>query len=110
MLLCEHCGKSFKRNNLLNRHLRTVHLNLQRVVCDVCGKSLYKNNLQRHKLTHTKQPLQITKQVKLESPQLCEICGTVFPSGVLLKKHKRTHASVQHPETGKNIFFLFIFV
>ena len=73
--LCNECGKTFSREEYLQRHVREVHqkLSLPQHICDVCGKVCYGlTNLKAHVSTHTA----IAKS--------CKICGK-------LTKYLATH-------------------
>ena len=51
---CKECGKYFKDNNKLKRHVETVHLKLKPYKCETCNKSFgEKSHMKRHvKNTH----------------------------------------------------------
>ncbi|XP_069034336.1 zinc finger and BTB domain-containing protein 49-like isoform X2 [Embiotoca jacksoni] len=50
---CDYCGKVFKDNYKLNRHL-TIHTGLKPHSCEICGKKFVeKSRLKSHKRIHT---------------------------------------------------------
>jgi uncharacterized Zn-finger protein len=51
--ICGLCGKTFKLQRLLNRHLKN-HSQLKRYLCTFCGKGFNDTfDLKRHTRTHT---------------------------------------------------------
>lgn len=78
-LVCENCGKQFRKKYLLEQHLFKVH-NLERVPlhCSYCDyKTPIKANLERHVALH----------LNTESQFVCEQCGKTYSSTASLKDH-----------------------
>lgn len=51
--LCDHCGASFKTQNVQKKHIQTIHLNPRSFGCDKCSKRFNtKYALRRHVRTH----------------------------------------------------------
>lgn len=78
-LVCESCGKQFRKKYLLEQHLFKVH-NLERepLCCTYCNyKTPIKANLERHVALH----------LNTESEFVCEHCGKTYSSTASLKDH-----------------------
>ncbi|XP_061914009.1 zinc finger protein 629-like isoform X2 [Entelurus aequoreus] len=83
---CPECGKIFKYNNILQRHM-SCHTGAKPFGCIECGRKFtQKSSLDRHKRMHTG-----------EKPFSCLFCGKTFTRGGTLTSHMRFH-------TGENPF------
>ena len=77
---CDECGKSFKSQPKLTRHL-LVHTDERPFQCDECSLSFKSQpHLTQHLLTHTD-----------ERPFQCDECGKSFKSQPCLTRHLLTH-------------------
>ncbi|XP_060541565.1 zinc finger protein 213-like [Pantherophis guttatus] len=90
---CPECGKSFKRNHHLQRHL-SIHSGKKPHKCLECGKSFrQRENLHSHQRLH------------LENQYQCWQCEKSFKTIQILEKHVRIH-SLEKPfkclECGKS--------
>lgn len=83
-LICDACGKCFKKPIDLRRHNDAVHRKQRPFVCHVelCGKSFsLKCTLNRHMETHS------TDRQRMK----CDICSKVLAAKCSLNLHKRIH-------------------
>ncbi|KAF3421015.1 hypothetical protein E2986_09372 [Frieseomelitta varia] len=81
---CHLCGKQFRINQGLARHLRDTHAGIKNFPCDVCGRMFStKRSAEDHKRIHTG-----------ERPYICNICGKSFKQKASLFVHNRTHSDV----------------
>ncbi|KAK2576435.1 hypothetical protein KPH14_005768 [Odynerus spinipes] len=81
---CHLCGKQFRVNQGLTRHLRETHAGIKNFSCDMCGRRFStKRNVDDHKRIHTG-----------ERPYACNICGKTFKQKSSLFVHKRTHSNI----------------
>ena len=99
-ILCDECGKSFRKSNLA-KHVETAHAdkNNLKYICDVCPFSTYaKKYLWRHLRTHniSLKALRVNKRKptpehrKRNTP--CEYCGAKFDTVMEKMAHwKLTH-------------------
>lgn len=85
---CDECGKSFEKENKLQKHLR-IHekakeeqdSNFKRFLCHICSKTFRQNTgLMFHMRTHTGY-----------KPHVCKYCGRGFTSNSNCTNHERTH-------------------
>ena len=82
---CKLCGKTFKRRNLLNKHL-LVHSDAKPLKCDLCGEGFRKYDaLKKHKLKHAGV-----------RPHQCDICDKSFYLRYELTKHKEDHSGIRY--------------
>ena len=82
---CKLCGKTFKRRNLLNKHL-LVHADAKPLKCDLCGEGFRKHDyLKKHKLQHAGV-----------RPHQCDMCDKSFYLRYELTKHKQNHSGIRY--------------
>ncbi|XP_061389907.1 zinc finger protein 91-like [Musca vetustissima] len=87
---CEFCEKSFKRKDILQKHLRDVHRDpaTNCYHCDLCSLQFkMQRNIKRHMLTHTDL-----------RPFECQLCEKTFKRKDNLQKHLRDVHSEKHFE------------
>ncbi|XP_076762629.1 uncharacterized protein LOC143430276 isoform X2 [Xylocopa sonorina] len=81
---CHLCGKQFRVNQGLARHLRDTHAGIKNFPCDICGRTFStKRSVEDHKRIHTG-----------ERPYICNVCGKTFKQKASLFVHNRTHTDV----------------
>ncbi|XP_078495707.1 uncharacterized protein LOC108950211 [Ciona intestinalis] len=81
---CGICGKTFKAQYNLTRHM-PVHTGARPFVCKVCGKGFRQaSTLCRHKIIHTK-----------EKPHKCGVCDKAFNRSSTLNTHMRIHTGLR---------------
>lgn len=81
---CPHCGKQFRIQTLLNRHVNDVHEGIKNYPCDVCGKKFSSSSARvEHRLIHFD-----------ERAFMCHICGKMYKTKACLKMHSRFHKAV----------------
>nr|XP_012145087.1 PREDICTED: zinc finger protein 157-like isoform X2 [Megachile rotundata] len=81
---CHLCGKQFRVNQGLARHLRDTHAGIKNFPCDICGRMFStKRNAEDHRRIHTG-----------ERPYVCNVCGKSFKQKASLFVHNRTHSNV----------------
>ncbi|XP_017883071.2 zinc finger protein 2-like isoform X3 [Ceratina calcarata] len=81
---CHHCGKQFRVNQGLARHLRDTHAGIKNFSCDICGRMFStKRTVQDHRRIHTG-----------ERPYVCNVCGKSFKQKASLFVHNRSHSDV----------------
>lgn len=79
LLVCENCGKQFRKKYLLEQHLFRVHnVEKEPIPCQFCEyKTHNKTNLERHMALHLNQ----------QSHFICDQCGKSYSSIASLKDH-----------------------
>lgn len=78
---CHLCGKQFRVNQGLARHLRETHAGIKKFSCDICSRMFStKRNVEDHRRIHTG-----------ERPFVCNVCGKAFKQKASLFVHNRTH-------------------
>uniref|UniRef100_A0A674JHI9 Ovo like zinc finger 2 n=1 Tax=Terrapene triunguis TaxID=2587831 RepID=A0A674JHI9_9SAUR len=81
---CELCGKGFRLQRMLNRHVK-CHSQVKRHLCTFCGKGFNDTfDLKRHVRTHTGI-----------RPYKCEICNKAFTQRCSLESHLKKIHGVQ---------------
>nr|CAD7430044.1 unnamed protein product [Timema monikensis] len=81
---CHICGKQFRIDALLKRHIRDVHEGIKNFPCDICGRRFAnKRACTDHRRIHTG-----------ERPCVCHICGKAFKTKASLYVHNVFHKDV----------------
>ncbi|XP_074104360.1 uncharacterized protein LOC141530879 isoform X2 [Cotesia typhae] len=81
---CHLCGKQFRVNQGLARHLHETHEGIKNFSCDICNRTFAtKRTLVDHRRIHTD-----------ERPYVCNRCGKTFKQKASLFVHNRTHSDV----------------
>ena len=81
---CDHCPKSFKTREALEKHRRR-HTGVGLLVCQFCGKKLNgRVSLERHERVH-----------KGEKPYECRFCDKKFVCAGSLQSHEQEHTGLQ---------------
>uniref|UniRef100_G1T2M5 Ovo like zinc finger 2 n=1 Tax=Oryctolagus cuniculus TaxID=9986 RepID=G1T2M5_RABIT len=81
---CDLCGKSFRLQRMLNRHLK-CHNQVKRHLCTFCGKGFNDTfDLKRHVRTHTGI-----------RPYKCDVCNKAFTQRCSLESHLKKIHGVQ---------------
>uniref|UniRef100_A0A8C5YQE4 Ovo like zinc finger 2 n=1 Tax=Marmota marmota marmota TaxID=9994 RepID=A0A8C5YQE4_MARMA len=81
---CDLCGKGFRLQRMLNRHLK-CHNQVKRHLCTFCGKGFNDTfDLKRHVRTHTGI-----------RPYKCDICNKAFTQRCSLESHLKKIHGVQ---------------
>ncbi|XP_077275207.1 uncharacterized protein LOC143904411 isoform X3 [Temnothorax americanus] len=84
LFTCHLCGKRFRVNQGLARHLKETHAGIKNVPCDLCGRMFStRRNVEDHRRIHTG-----------ERPYVCNVCGKTFKQKASLFVHNRTHTDV----------------
>ena len=91
---CLYCGKRYKNNYNLKRHLMK-HTGIYRFTCPVCGKGFTENcKLRKHFEIHIKTPIK------------CEFCKYTFQNNVTLDVHlQKFHPNEIPPPKEKMHFY-----
>lgn len=78
---CDLCGKSYRIEQDLARHIRDVHEGLKKYTCDICGRAFAnKGTKDDHRRIHTG-----------ERPYACEHCPKMFRTLNSIYIHNRVH-------------------
>jgi uncharacterized Zn-finger protein len=78
---CKICGKNFKTSQYLHQH-SFIHKETRDYHCDLCGKSFKSSaNLSQHKYCHV-----------TEKAFACSICGKAFRQRIVMKRHEQNHS------------------
>lgn len=81
---CPHCGKQFRIQTLLNRHVNDVHEGIKNYSCDICGKKFSSSSARvEHRFIHFE-----------ERAFMCHVCGKTYKTKACLKMHSRFHKTV----------------
>ncbi|XP_018402276.1 PREDICTED: zinc finger protein 260-like isoform X2 [Cyphomyrmex costatus] len=84
LFTCHLCGKRFRVNQGLTRHLKDTHAGIKNIPCDLCGRMFStRRNVEDHRRIHTG-----------ERPYVCNVCGKTFKQKASLFVHNRTHSDV----------------
>lgn len=84
LFTCHMCGKRFRVNQGLARHLKETHDGVKNIPCDLCGRMFStRRNAEDHRRIHTG-----------ERPYVCNVCGKTFKQKASLFVHNRTHTDV----------------
>lgn len=85
--LCEICGMSIKGKTAMKNHMNREHPRTGTFICKICNEQFSMKKLLRwhYRRTHYKKSIPL--------PVYCEICGKVYKSSAILKKHKLIHSS-----------------
>ncbi|XP_044727341.1 zinc finger protein OZF-like [Chrysoperla carnea] len=90
---CDRCNKTFRREDHLRDHIKTVHLNQRKFQCKYCPQAFSrKKTLVHHERRHTG-----------EKPHKCEVCDKRFIQITALKIHSKTHTNSKENPTFRNI-------
>jgi C2H2-type zinc finger/Zinc finger, C2H2 type len=80
--MCGICSNTFFKKKELDRHVITIHTNIQQFKCDSCNKSFNrKDKLLRHEKIHLVPP----------SIFNCSLCPAVFVRKQMLESHSKIH-------------------
>ena len=80
--MCDICGKAFRLECDVKRHINEVHLRLAKYPCEFCNKAFTTKNVRdSHQRIHTG-----------ERPFHCQMCQKTFKSLSQLGVHKRIHS------------------
>ena len=81
---CHVCGKQFRVQALLSRHVREVHDRIKNHACDICGRRFANSTARNdHRRIHTG-----------ERPCVCQLCGKAFKTKASLFVHSKFHSNV----------------
>ncbi|XP_050404748.1 insulinoma-associated protein 1a [Patella vulgata] len=84
---CETCGKKFKRQAYLKKHVLT-HVNDVSSACQYCGKIFFNETVRtKHESQHSISNTEF----------MCKVCDLSFPSKGTLDKHSRMHNKNNFP-------------
>lgn len=110
---CELCGKCYRIEQDLARHIRDVHEGLKKYACDICGRAFAnKGAKDDHRRIHTGErpytcehcpktfrtlnSIYIHNRVHTNyKPHKCTYCGKYFRSRQRLNNHETTHTGVK---------------
>ncbi|XP_055866993.1 gastrula zinc finger protein XlCGF26.1-like [Biomphalaria glabrata] len=113
---CSYCDRRFSIESLLIKHEEKMHTSKKDIICDVCGKVFKRmDNLNRHKVSHTgvkshicphcgisfTEKGSLTRHIKAQHdlirPHTCQTCGRSFTRKTLLRKHVDRCHGVKQP-------------
>ncbi|XP_003491382.1 zinc finger protein 2 homolog isoform X2 [Bombus impatiens] len=110
---CDICGKSYRIEQDLARHIRDVHEGLKKYACDICGRAFAnKGAKDDHRRIHTGErpyacehcpkmfrtlnSIYIHNRVHTDyKPHKCSYCGKHFRSRQRLTHHETTHTGIK---------------
>ncbi|XP_012145088.1 uncharacterized protein LOC100880762 isoform X1 [Megachile rotundata] len=110
---CDLCGKSYRIEQDLARHIRDVHEGLKKYACDICGRAFAnKGAKDDHRRIHTGErpyacehcpkmfrtlnSIYIHNRVHTDyKPHKCSYCGKHFRSRQRLTHHETTHTGIK---------------
>ncbi|KAH9499415.1 hypothetical protein Btru_003405, partial [Bulinus truncatus] len=124
---CNFCDRRFSLHPLLIKHEERIHKTKKDIICDICGKVFKRmDNLNRHKISHTgvkshkcdhcglsfTEKGSLTRHIKAQHDQLrphsCHLCGRNFTRKTLVRKHiERCHETKRNSEDfeDKSLYF-----
>ena len=89
---CKTCGQKFKQNQVLQTHIKFVHLHQNRASCEQCGKTY---NHKKDLLVH------IRRDHIGDKPFRCQFCLMTFAT----KKHKQFHEKLHEGNKAFHCYF-----
>ncbi|XP_078035978.1 uncharacterized protein LOC144469489 isoform X2 [Augochlora pura] len=110
---CDQCGKSYRIEQDLARHVRDVHEGLKKYACDICGRAFAnKGAKDDHRRIHTGErpyacehcpkmfrtlnSIYIHNRIHTDfKPHKCSYCGKYFRSKQRLTHHETTHTGIK---------------
>ncbi len=108
------CGKSFKSQSAVNRHLKSsLHNDVKTIQCGECGREFdTPAHLEVHIRTHTDEKpfsclqcqksfakkCNLTTHMKIQSTEelKCQVCGTAYKKKTYFLKQVKKHETVNH--------------
>lgn len=81
---CPQCGKKFRIQTLLSRHVKDVHEGIKKYPCDICEKKFSSSSARaEHRFIHFE-----------ERAFMCHVCGKTYKTKACLKMHNRFHKAI----------------
>lgn len=126
LIICQDCGKEFKKSAKLQRHMRETHQNLKPFKCEICQREFKRNfHLKRHEASHSDNPkpvactmedctrrfsnkYHLARHIKIVHDQdryRCQFCDVSFKKKRFLQQHMSdTHSSIYNNQSTMNSF------